>query len=91
MPEFLRSAGYKICFWSDESDEPIHFHITKGNPSKNDTKVWVLSNGSFRLAHNKGRIPEKDLSRIFSAMQVYYFSFIDFWKTYFGNTTKFYD
>ena len=26
-----------------EKDEPIHFHITKGNPSENDTKVWVLA------------------------------------------------
>ncbi|MBO6218098.1 MAG: hypothetical protein J6N81_00790 [Treponema sp.] len=46
----------------------MHFHATKGNPSKNDTKIWVLSNGSFKLAHNKGHISEKDLSRIFSAM-----------------------
>ena len=89
MPQFIRVAGYKIYFWSNENDEPIHFHATKGDPDKNDTKVWLLENGSFKLAHNKGRIPEKDLSRIFSTMQIYYSEYIDFWKTYMGYV-KFY-
>lgn len=91
MPEYLRTAGCKIYFWSNEKDEPIHFHATKGNPSKNDTKIWVLSNGSFKLAHNKGHISEKDLSRIFSAMQGYYFDFINFWKSFFPEEIKFYE
>ncbi|MBR5402135.1 MAG: DUF4160 domain-containing protein [Treponema sp.] len=89
MPQFIRAAGYKIYFWSNEKEEPIHFHATKGNPDKNDTKVWLLENGSFKLAHNKGRIPEKDLSKIFSTMQIYYSEYIEFWKTYMGNV-KFY-
>lgn len=89
MPQFIRAAGYKIYFWSNENDEPIHFHATKGDPDKNDTKVWLLENGSFKLAHNKGRISEKDLSRIFSTMQIYYSEYIEFWKTYMGNV-KFY-
>ncbi len=62
MPQFIRAAGYKIYFWSNEKGEPIHFHATKGDPDENDTKVWVLQNGSFKVAHNKGRISEKDLS-----------------------------
>ena len=90
MPQFIRVAGYKIYFWSNEKDEPVHFHATKGVPDNNDTKIWVLSNGSLKLAHNKGRIPEKDLSRIFSAMQIYYFDFINFWKDYMGEEVKFY-
>ena len=90
MPQFIRAAGYKIYFWSNEKDEPIHFHATKGDPNENDTKVWVLPNGSFKIAHNKGKIPEKDLSRIFSTMQVYYFEFVSFWKSYFGEDVKFY-
>ena len=88
MPQFIRAAGYKIYFWSNENDEPIHFHATKGDPDKNDTKIWLLENGSFKLAHNKGRIPEKDLSRIFSTMQVY---FSEFWKTYMGSVKYYKD
>ena len=91
MPQFIRAAGYKIYFWSNESGEPIHFHATKGDPDKNDTKVWVLQNGSLKLAHNKGRIPEKDLSRIFSAMQFYYLEFIEFWQSYFGEVVFYKD
>lgn len=30
MPVYLRTAGYKIYFWSNEKDEPVHFHVTKG-------------------------------------------------------------
>lgn len=85
MPVYIRTLGYKIYIWSNEKSEPVHFHITKGTPAENDTKIWVLSNGSFQIAHNKGRISEKDLARILSAMQVYYFDFINFWKTYFNN------
>ncbi|MBO7127241.1 DUF4160 domain-containing protein [bacterium] len=91
MPEFLRAAGFKIYFWSNEKNEPIHFHITQGNPTENDTKIWVLSSGSFQLAHNKGRVSEKDLSRIFSAMQIYYFEFVNFWKDFHGGEVRFKD
>ncbi len=91
MPQFIRAAGYKIYFWSNENDEPIHFHATKGNPAENDTKVWLLKNGSFKVAHNKGQISEKDLSKIFSVMQAYYFEFVQFWKTYFDGEVKFYE
>ena len=91
MPQFIRAAGYKIYFWSNENDEPIHFHATRGNPAENDTKVWLLKNGSFKVAHNKGQISEKDLSKIFSVMQAYYFEFVQFWKTYFDGEVKFYE
>lgn len=91
MPVYLRAAGYKVYFWSNEQGEPVHFHATKGAPDKNDTKIWVLSNGSFRVAHNKGRIPERDLSRIFSVMQNYSLDFIHFWKTYHGGDARFYE
>ena len=91
MSQFIRAAGYKIYFWSNENDEPIHFQATKGDPDKNDTKVWLLENGSFKLAHNKGRIPEKDLSRIFSTMQVYFSEYVEFWKTYMGSVKYYKD
>lgn len=90
MPIFLRTLGYKIYFWSNEGNEPIHFHVTKSDPSPNDTKIWILSDSTFLVAHNKGRIPEKDLSRIVFAMKSFYFDFINFWKAYFDSEVKFY-
>ena len=91
MPIYIRTLGYKLYFWSNENNEPIHFHIAKGNPSDNDTKIWVLSNGSFKIAHNKDQIPAKDLSKIFSIMQTYYQDFIQFWKTYFNTEISYYE
>ena len=91
MPVFMRIAGYKIYFWSNESGEPVHFHVAKGNPLENDTKVWLLSNGSFKPAHNKGNIPQKDLTRILSIMQPYYFDFINLWKEYSKSDVQFYE
>ena len=91
MPIYIRTLGYKLYFWSNENNEPIHFHIAKGNPSDNNNKIWVLSNGSFKIAHNKGQIPAKDLSKIFSIMQTYYQDFIQFWKTYFNTEISYYE
>ena len=91
MPVYIRTLGYKIYFWSNENNEPVHFHIAKGDPSENDTKIWLLKNGAFKLAHNKGKIPEKDIARICYAMQSYYFDYINFWKQYFGDDVKFYE
>ena len=91
MPQFIRAFGYKIYFWSNEDGEPIHFHVTKGDPSKSDTKIWLLSNGSLKLAHNKSHIPEKDLSKIFFVMQTYYFDFIEYWKSFFNEEIRFYE
>ena len=90
MPVYLKTLGYKIYFWSNESAEPIHFHIAKGNPHKNDTKIWVLSNCSFAVAHNKGKIPEKDLAKILALMQTCYFDFVTFYKNYLNEEIKFY-
>jgi len=90
MPVFLRTGGYKVYFWSNEINEPIHFHITKNDPSENDTKIWVLSNGSFQIAHNKSRIPEKDISRVFLVMQSFYMDFLRFWQQYYPGNIKFY-
>jgi len=45
MPSILEISGYKIYFWSNESYEPIHVHISKGNPTANTTKVWLTKSG----------------------------------------------
>lgn len=54
-------------------------------------KIYFWSNGSFKLAHNKGKISKSDLSRIFSIMQSYYYDYLAFWKNYFSDEIKFYE
>ncbi len=41
MPNLFTILGYKVYFWSNENDEPIHVHISKGIPSKNAAKIWL--------------------------------------------------
>lgn len=41
MPSIFTVGGYKVFFWSNENNEPIHVHITKGQPNAASTKVWL--------------------------------------------------
>ena len=69
MPVFIRYSGYKVFFWVHENGEPIHFHVALGQPTENATKIWILSDGSFEIAHNKSEIPAIILRRILRIMQ----------------------
>lgn len=64
MPKALLDfMGYKFYFWSNENDEPIHIHVSKGNPIENGTKFWITKNG-VEMEHNKNDIPTNDLKKI---------------------------
>ena len=49
MPNLFTILGYKVYFWSNENNEPIHVHISKGIPSKNAAKIWLTRNGGCIL------------------------------------------
>ena len=38
MPKLFMVSGYTVYFWSNENDEPIHVHVSKGKPTPNATK-----------------------------------------------------
>ena len=44
MPKVFEILGYLIYFWSDEEKplEPLHVHVAH-KPTKNGTKIWILS------------------------------------------------
>lgn len=48
--------------WSNENNEPIHIHISKGKPTPNSTKVWLTKSGDCILANNKSKNPSKELT-----------------------------
>ena len=56
MPVYIRYNGWYVYFWTNENDEPIHFHIAEGHPSENATKIWILKNDSFRMANNNSQV-----------------------------------
>ena len=69
----MKQCGYKIYFWSNENDEPIHIHISKGNPTSNSTKIWLTKSGGTIVANNKSNIPMNDLKKILKVVNDNYF------------------
>ena len=45
MPTVFEIYGFKVYFWSNENNEPVHFHVSKGTMTATSTKFWILSNG----------------------------------------------
>lgn len=83
MPNILEIQGYKIYFWSNEGYEPIHVHISKGNPETSSTKVWLTKSGRCMVANNKGNIPATKLRALLRNIENNYFFIIEEWKKYF--------
>ena len=72
-------------------DEPIHIHISKGNPTSNSTKIWLTKSGGTIVANNKSNIPANDLKKILKVVNDNYFFILAKWKKYFeGQVLKFY-
>lgn len=42
MPQVFKVGSYWVYFWANENEplEPIHVHISQGQPNSNATKVW---------------------------------------------------
>lgn len=91
VPNLFSIRGYAIYFWSNEHNEPIHVHISKGIPSENSTKVWLTAKGGCMLANNTSRIPQKDLNDILEVIQAQFFFICNKWMNNFAvNKIKFY-
>lgn len=92
MPNYFTYAGFKLYFWSNESDEPIHVHISKGKPSPASTKYWVLSNGTVKLANNKAELNRKELKLLARFLEANYDEICSSWKDFFQlSEVKFYE
>lgn len=74
----------------NESDEPIHVYISKGNPAANATKVWLTQAGGCILCNNKSKIPEKELNIICEDISMHYFQIVEKWKVIHVGDVKFY-
>ena len=65
MPKLFTVSGYTVYFWSNENNEPIHVHVSKGKPIPNATKIWLTKSGGCILANNGSKIPSKELSELY--------------------------
>ena len=81
MLKVCRLGKYVIFFWSNENDEPIHVHVCEGTPHEDATKIWM--DGMIRVAHNKSRIPAKDLNTIMQWLAANRETVENKWNTHF--------
>lgn len=91
MPSIFELYGYKVYFWSNENNEPIHVHVSKGKPTDKSTKIWLTRSGGCILANNNSKIPVQDLKSVMEAISSNYFYIVARWKeTYQTDEIKFY-
>lgn len=79
----MKVIGYKIYFWANENGEPIHVHVSKGNPTMNSTKIWLTKAGRCILVNNKSKIPQNDLNKLLDIIEKHFFLIVSKWKEYY--------
>ena len=86
MPQVFKIGSYWVYFWTNEGRllEPIHVHISKGQPSEHATKVWITSAGKTLLANNNSHIPDRVLRNIQRILEARSEEIIQKWTDYFG-------
>ncbi|RPH29409.1 MAG: DUF4160 domain-containing protein [Bacteroidales bacterium] len=64
MPTVLLIAGWRLYFWSNESEEPIHIHAEKGDM---ECKFWIDEENfdiSLALEYNLTPAARREVKRI---------------------------
>lgn len=84
MPSLFRFSGYCVYFWSQDGNEPIHVHVSKGRPSPDSLKYWLLEDGGVELARKPYGIPERDLRQIAKAIGKRHSDICREWASTFG-------
>ena len=81
MPLVLRIDRYCVFFWANEGEplEPVHVHVSEGNPVPHATKIWLLASGHCRLCSNGSRIPEPALRNIMRVLEAYHEEIVEKW------------
>lgn len=83
MPSLFVVCGYRIYFWSNENNEPVHVHVSKGKPFANATKIWITSQGGCILASNGSNIPKQTLNELMDIISAQSESICESWKKHF--------
>lgn len=86
MPQVFKIGSYWVYFWSNENKpmEPIHVHVSQGNPVPNSTKIWITKAGKCLLCNNSSKIPAKTLKNIMEIIEARSSEVIKKWYAYFG-------
>ncbi|GFO99539.1 DUF4160 domain-containing protein [Lactobacillus helveticus] len=91
MPNLFSVSGYLIYFWSNENNEPIHVHVSKGRPTKHATIFWLTGDHGCILATNGSKISNHDINKLSDVISAQYEYICEKWKLYFDTEKiKFY-
>ena len=77
MPVVLFVNGYRFFFFSNESEEPVHIHVEKGDAA---AKFWL---NPFELEYNFG-FSSRELRQIKELTDKNRLLFIQKWNEYFN-------
>ena len=84
LPKLFMVSGYTVYFWSNENDEPIHVHVSKGKPTPSATIKNTDRNlpkvGGCILASNGSKISNKALNELMEFISAQYFLICEKWK-----------
>lgn len=84
-------SGYKVYFCSNENNEPIHIHVSKGKPTSNGTKIWLTRTGGCIIASNGSGISKRELNELMEFISAQFFLICAEWKKFFlTDDIKFY-
>lgn len=72
-----------MFFWSNENNEPLHVHVTKGHPSPIAAKIWLTKDGGCILASNPEKIAQKDILALMEVIEAQFFMICLAWKKHF--------
>ena len=81
MPTVLIIRGWRLFFYSDEGNEPIHIHAVKGGA---EAKIWLaVETFQIELAYEHGLGPtlRRELRRI---VYEHFDEIVEAWREHFG-------
>lgn len=78
MPTIFIINGFRFYFYSQENDEPIHVHITKGDANG---KVWLDPEISIAYMHE---FKAKEIKQIIEIITKELVTLKKKWHEYFG-------
>ena len=84
MPSVYVFKGFTVFLWSNEGGEPVHVHVSRGDPGPNSAKFWILEDGSVELAVNAARLSKRDLRVIGSSLEEHADEIVARWEEHLG-------
>jgi len=80
MPTVLLMAGWRLYFWSNENNEPIHIHAEKG---EKECKFWLdVDSFEIKIAYEYGLTPQarREIKKI---IYLHFDYIVSEWNKYF--------